>query len=478
MGTSLRRCLLLHRFRGCCKNYFELFLGNSQARFGPRVGWGKIDLMENALSNIDASGCAVEGYTVFDDAHPTVIVMHAAVGSGHRSAAKAVAEAFQVLRSTHGSVPSDLRVEFLDVLELGRVRFDGDKTASSFTGPMRPVYDITWRFTLTGRLLWGGGTAWSRIMFPSFTQHVKAVKPLAVVATHITAANVAVGARMLTGQNFPVVCVPTDYETEGMWPHKSADLFCVATEHMAETLRPRKVPEECIRITGIPTRMGFSGEYNKAAERDRFGLPQDKKVVLVLAGARLSQPYVRFRTALDQMIPYLHLFSEMQMVFVAGSDADYAAHLRREKEERGLSNMTVLDYVDNMAALMAVSDIAVCKSGGLTVTECLCSKLPMILLGKAYGQENINVRMLTSVGAASHVTTYREFMVELRRILRNPQVIDAMLMNGGFIRRPDAAIEIAQAALELAQRDVPKTDPRRKKHFLHFYWGGKPAHTR
>ena len=35
------------------------------------------------------------------------------------------------------------------------------------------------------------------------------------------------------------------------------------------------------------------------------------------------------------------------------------------------------------------SDLAICKSGGLTVTECLCAQVPMILLGKAYGQEKV-----------------------------------------------------------------------------------------
>ena len=94
--------------------------------------------MENALEKIGPHGRVVEDYTVFDDAHPTVIVMHASVGSGHRSAAKAVAEAFRILREANETVPDDLRIELLDVLELGRIRFDGDKSASSFTGPLRP----------------------------------------------------------------------------------------------------------------------------------------------------------------------------------------------------------------------------------------------------------------------------------------------------------------------------------------------------
>ena len=94
-------------------------------------------------------------------------------------------------------------------------------------------------------------------MYGKFTELVRKRRPLAIICTHITAANVAVAARMLTGQRFPIVCVPTDYETEGLWPHLSTDLFCVATESMAETLRPRLVPEQRIRITGIPTRRGF-----------------------------------------------------------------------------------------------------------------------------------------------------------------------------------------------------------------------------
>ena len=422
---------------------------------------------------------------------PTIVVMHASVGSGHRSAANAVAQAFDLLRDELSTAdlapegpdapppfPQDLEVEVLDVLDFGRIVFDGNKAASLFTGATRPIYDLTWRFTLTGRLLWGGGTVWNRIMYPAFTEFVRERKPLAIVCTHITAANVAVAARMLAGQHFPIVCVPTDYETEGLWPHLSTDLFCVANESMAETLRPRKVPEERILITGIPTREDFRRPYDRASTRERFGLAQDKLVVLALAGAYLPRPYVHFREALDRLLPYLHAFESMHVVFVAGSDSDYARHLRRGCEDLGLSNVTVLDYVEDMAALMAASDLIICKSGGLTVTECLCAQVPMILLGKAYGQEKANVVMLTSMGAALHVTTWRELLDALRHIDHNPASTEAMLVNGSFLRRPDASLDIARATLQLVRREARHDRGGRRKRFMHFYWGRKPAHTR
>ena len=43
--------------------------------------------------------------------------------------------------------------------------------------------------------------------------------------------------------------------------------------------------------------------------------------------------------------------------------------------------------------------------------ELLAAHLPMILLGKSYGQEKANTTMLTGMGASMHVTTARELIV-------------------------------------------------------------------
>lgn len=404
---------------------------------------------------------------------PVITIMHASVGSGHKAAANAVAQAIDRLRGSD-NVPENVVVDVLDVLDFGRIKFDGNKTAASFTGATRPIYDITWRYTLTGRLLWGGGSAWSRIMFPAFNDYVKEKKPIAVVCTHITSANVAVGARMMTEVDYPIICIPTDYEIEGLWPHKEADLICVASEFMAETLRPRKVPEANITITGIPVRGGFEDEpFDRNIVLEQFDLPNDKKIVLVLAGASLPQPYVRFRMAIEQTLPYLRRFDDMHFVFLPGKDIEYARNLKALFSGMKLENATVLDYVSDMASLMRASDLAVLKSGGLTVTECLCARLPMLLVGKSYGQEKANTVMLTSFGASLHATTARELVLTLERIHRYPEALDALLIGGNALRKPDAAEDIVRATMEQT-----RINRKHQRHFIEFYIGDKPAHTR
>lgn len=431
-----------------------------------------------------------------------ILIVHASVGSGHRSAAYAIASAFELLAQSSdddeaqevleeaasdaersGEFPAqidfkDVDIEVLDILDFGRIVFDGDSTASMFTGVTRPFYDLTWRYTFTGRLLWGGGTIWARLMYKKFVDYVAEKQPAAIICTHITAANAAVSARMILHETFPILCVPTDYEVEGLWPHRYTDLFCVSDERMAETLRPRKVSEDAIRITGIPTKPDFDNDYDRVESRRFFGLPEDKQVILFLAGAKLPRPYVHFRKAVHDLMPYLHTFENMHVAIVAGSDDEYARSVNREVADYYLDNVTVFEYVDDMARLMKAADVIVCKPGGLTVTECLNANVPMVLMGRAYGQEKANVSMLTAYGAAFHVTTSRELIDLLRQINQYPETTNAILVNASFLRRPNAAIDIAHAAVDLANREPDPFDKRYRKHFMRFYFGGKPAHIR
>ena len=87
---------------------------------------------------------------------PLVIIVHASVGSGHRSAANAVAQVFEDLAGSRPDLPADTEIAVLDILDYGRVRFDGDKTAN-VTVVFNGLYDFTWHHAFTGRILWGGG---------------------------------------------------------------------------------------------------------------------------------------------------------------------------------------------------------------------------------------------------------------------------------------------------------------------------------
>ena len=53
-----------------------------------------------------------------------------------------------------------------------------------------------------------------------------------------------------------------------------------------------------------------------------------------------------------------------------------------------------------------------------------------------------------------------------------------MLINASLLRRPHAADAIAAATFDLIAKEPPRDGKLRSRHFAHFYWGRKPAHTR
>lgn len=408
-----------------------------------------------------------------DSDRPLIIALYSSVGSGHRSAAASTAEAFARLRGKHPLVPENADIELLDILDFGYMKFDGERTTTLFTGPTRYIYDITWHYVLTGRILWGGGSIWSYLMYAPFTNYVRKRKPIAIVATHIVAANAAVAARMITKQEFPVASVMTDYGVEGLWPHRYSDLFCVADDLMEEELFPRKVKPENIAVTGIPVKPSFDQTYDREEVLKRYGLPTDKTVVLVIAGARLRQPYVLFRQVMAEIMGDLAQFDSMHFAFLSGSDEEYADDLRKKCIDRGLENVSVFNYVENIPELMNASDLAIAKSGGLAVTECLCARLPLIIVGRSFGQERANTTTVTKAGAARQALTAADLLEELKAIQKDPDQLQRMVEGGASLRKPNSAANVAHAILD----KVGKVG-RLKNIFMFFYLGKKPLRTR
>ena len=231
-------------------------------------------------------------------------------------------------------------------------------------------------------------------------------------------------------------------------------------------------PED-IKVTGIPVKPSFNQEYDRTAVLEKYGLPVDKKIVLVIAGARLRQPYVLFRELMDEIIEDLAAFDDMHFVFLTGSDEEYADQVRKHCTDCGVPNVSVYNYVEKIAELMNAADLAIAKSGGLAVTECLCSRLPLIIVGRSFGQEDANTTTVTRAGAAYQVLTSPELLEKLREIQKDPAMLDRMIEGGAELRKPDSARNVALATLEKVGNTAPI-----KNRFFWLYWGKKPLRTR
>ncbi|MDO4534148.1 MAG: hypothetical protein Q4C36_10580 [Coriobacteriia bacterium] len=106
------------------------------------------DLVQEAIAEVEAAEASKPQdapATPKGKTRPTILIMHSSVGSGHRSAADAIGQMLEKMRDEgepafpDGSpLPPDLNIMVLDSLDYGRIHFNGDRWASSFTGATRP----------------------------------------------------------------------------------------------------------------------------------------------------------------------------------------------------------------------------------------------------------------------------------------------------------------------------------------------------
>jgi len=345
---------------------------------------------------------------------PTIAVVHASIGSGHRIAAESIAAE---LRTLH----PDTRVEVLDILDFGVARISGNSATTAFTGPTAPLYDALWGSARFGAAAMAVSRPVLGLLYSAFTRWIAENQPPVIVATHALAANLAVRATRGGRLGGPaVVACATDFGLHGFWPRHGLARFCVADEAEAEELVRRGTNECDIRVTGIPVRAQFEDRVDRDEARTRLGLPSDHRVVLALAGATQPGPYERFKESLAVSLTLIASIPNTTVAVVTGRDDSYAADLRARVSGFGATTARILGYVDRMAEVMAASDVAVCKPGGLVTAECVAMLLPMVLIGPASGQERANVESLVAAGAATYDADPRRMAEFVRKSLARP----------------------------------------------------------
>jgi len=374
---------------------------------------------------------------------PTIAVVHASIGSGHRIAAESIAAELRVLRP-------DARVEVLDILDFGVARISGNAATSAFTGPTAPLYDALWGSAAIGAAAMAISRPLLGLLYSAFTKWIAENRPAAIVATHALAANLAVRATRDGRLGGPaVIACATDFGLHGFWPRHGLARFCVADESEAAELVRRGTPESDIRVTGIPVREQFEQTIDRREARERLDLNPEHRVVLALAGATQPGPYERFKESLGVSLTLIASIPNTTVAVVTGRDEAYANDLRARVSGFGSTTVRVLGYVERMAEVMAASDVSVCKPGGLVTAECVAMQLPMVLIGPASGQERANVESLVAAGAAIYDADPRRMAEFVRKALARPGQLARSKEATVALSRPNAARHAAETIAEL-----------------------------
>lgn len=368
-----------------------------------------------------------------------VLILSIKAGAGHLRAAQAIEAVF-------AEQYPEVEVEHLDALEYTNAAF-----RKSFT----EGYETLARDLPT---IWGKiyssleerpakstvkrvAAVFDRLNARPLRRAVRAFQPDAVVCTHYMPAEVVGRLRRKGKLAAPVYVTLTDYDIHTMWLQDGVDHYTVATEEMAYALDAKGLDGAQVHVTGIPIMPVFSTPWPGRAEmRERLGLRVTVPTLLVSAGGFGLFHIDRFAEELAARVP------DVQFLAVAGRNK----RLRRGLEKvarKHPDKILPFGFVDNMHELMAASDFAVAKCGGLTTSECLAMGLPMVIIKPVPGQEERNAAFLLESGAGLWAHTAAHMIYKVERLLAAPDRVAQMAAAARAAARAGAAYEVVRVVM-------------------------------
>jgi UDP-N-acetylglucosamine--N-acetylmuramyl-(pentapeptide) pyrophosphoryl-undecaprenol N-acetylglucosamine transferase len=190
---------------------------------------------------------------------------------------------------------------------------------------------------------------------------------------------------------------------------------------------------------------------DRAAARERFGIADDERCLLVFGGS------LGARTVNDAALAAFGAAAPCAVLHACGT-RDHADLARRLEQLGSPAHYRLHAYVEPFADALAAADLTVARSGG-SVFEVAAAGLPSILVPYPYAaadHQTLNARHMADAGAAAVVLDSEldgpRLAREVGALLADPSRLAAMSRAARAVARPDAAQTIAREVLALGER--------------------------
>jgi processive 1,2-diacylglycerol beta-glucosyltransferase len=352
-----------------------------------------------------------------------ILVIYATAGSGHKKAAEAIYNRIKATTSNEVSI--------VDALDYTNPFF-------KFSYSRGYTFLITHLPNLWGFFYWLTNNTFLSIFISSVCNFLNSRKlskflleqsPKIVISTHFFANQVVSRLKKSSRFNCKLICTITDFTVHSFWLAKGVDLFTVATQESKDFLLSRGIPQDKIIISGIPVKQEFLQQYDRPELCKRFNLKPEIFTALIVTGEIAIGP-------IEEIIQVLK--DEAQLIVVCGKNKKLFNKLNEQRRD----SLKIFGLVDNMHELMSLSDIIITKAGGLTISESLTKRLPMIFFNLIPGQENLNAELMQSEKAgiiAKDVKHIKEIVLKLKA---NPKELETLKEKIKSIARPNAVDDI------------------------------------
>lgn len=288
-----------------------------------------------------------------------------------------------------------------------------------------------------------------RSLAKKFKRIIDEYDPDVVVCTHSFAARILDIVKERYGMRAKTLGIVTDFTMHPYWEEaQRLDRLILPCEPLIPLAYKKGFTDEQIRPLGIPVNPKFAVSVDKNEARRILGLDSALPTLLVMSGSMGYGNMERVLRRLDRLdVPF-------QIIVVCGNNKKAYARIRERTWQKPL---LALGYTDNVPLLMDASDLIISKPGGLTTSEALTRRLPMIIVNPIPGHEDRNVKFLTQTGSAVAPTKKLPLAETVKALITDPERRTEMQASIDMIRKPNAVLDLCNEIFSLAEEREPNS---------------------
>ena len=369
-----------------------------------------------------------------------ILILTVTAGGGHNSTAEALRSRFEkrgaeaVVLDTYGAISRPIKwiiakgylfvAERMKRIYAGGYRLGEKRKGNSYRGSAM-------RFL-------------NRIMSKNIRKYIDSYQPDAIVYTHVFCGGILDVIRQRRGLKAKTVGVVTDFLLHPYWEETlRMDYIVTANELLEPSARLKGYRPEQILPFGIPIKEKFEHCIPKEQARRMLGLDVNTRTVMIMSGS------MGYSNLIDTVKILDRIDVDMQIICVCGSNEKAKKQIDELKTSKKILNF---GFADNVDVLMDASDCLITKPGGLTSSEALAKRLPMIICDPSPGQEDRNSEFLQNNGVAMRVSDTYSVAYAIYQLFRHERRLELMREAIDMIRKPDSTRRVCEFTVNLIEQ--------------------------
>jgi processive 1,2-diacylglycerol beta-glucosyltransferase len=303
-----------------------------------------------------------------------ILIFHTSVGLGHKS----IAENIGFYLSQAG-----YEVRLADIGSVQKGKFK------------KVVVGVHWFINKHLPFVWGWLYDWGhyiilpfRIFIAGFNYKltkyfVDEFKPDLIISTQTAASAVVAYLKKQKLYNGLFGIAFSDFHLHKYWLYNPADFYLANITEQKEQMVRLGVPAEAIYVCGITLKPQIA--VDAQAIKNKLNINAQEKVLLLASGS--------LGTDVDENL-IARFVNRPNIKIIAVCGKNQTIYQKLKNKFAGASNIIVLGFYSPMDELYAIADVFITKPGGLSISEALRWKLPIIISHMLPGQEQYNFSYL------------------------------------------------------------------------------------